>query len=382
MSRKLAVKRLTASDLTFFEWHFRNRNAGNQKAINLNADVFIDRLYPALPEIAAETGGKIPLDLFIYGPGFAGEINLQRKIIKFGAYKNWRLNGEFIFDPADQPNRYHGLEPGDYAIFDFEGKVKPVSARMVLVARNVPADSALHKEIAREIGEEKMVAISVGTLTALIERSGTAADHPIGDLVEGAALEDAAQGGVEGAQRLRARRKGRKLTRDELLKARRNADDIGMLGEELLNAYFEQLKSRSNIKSFEWVSKTNAVAPYDFSVVEIAGNTLLLDAKSTVGDFDRTIHISVSELLQMVQGSERYDIYRLYEVSGTEAKLRIARDVKEHAASILEILDKLPAGVHADGISLSPSILRFEREILIELPEEPPVESTGGEADA
>jgi len=47
MSRKLAVKRLTTSDLTFFEWHFKNRPAGKQKAINLNADVF-NELYPTL----------------------------------------------------------------------------------------------------------------------------------------------------------------------------------------------------------------------------------------------------------------------------------------------------------------------------------------------
>lgn len=39
MSTKIAVKKLTASDLTFFEWHFKNRNAGNQKAINLNRNV-------------------------------------------------------------------------------------------------------------------------------------------------------------------------------------------------------------------------------------------------------------------------------------------------------------------------------------------------------
>ena len=48
MMDKLALKRLTASDLTFFEWQFKNRNAGNQKAINLNADVFSNQLYPAL----------------------------------------------------------------------------------------------------------------------------------------------------------------------------------------------------------------------------------------------------------------------------------------------------------------------------------------------
>src|SRR5579859_7499939 len=99
MSR-LALKKLTASDLTLFEWHFQNRNAGNQKAINLNADVFVDRLFPGLPEVSRDFGGRLPIDLFLYGPGMASELNLQRKIIKLGEYKNWRLDGETIHNPG------------------------------------------------------------------------------------------------------------------------------------------------------------------------------------------------------------------------------------------------------------------------------------------
>ena len=59
MMDKLALKRLTASDLTFFEWHFKNRNVGNQKAINLNADVFSDQLYPALENHYPGTPGQV-----------------------------------------------------------------------------------------------------------------------------------------------------------------------------------------------------------------------------------------------------------------------------------------------------------------------------------
>ena len=44
MSQKLAIKRLTASDLTFFEWHYRRTPAVRQKAINLNAVIFWDGL--------------------------------------------------------------------------------------------------------------------------------------------------------------------------------------------------------------------------------------------------------------------------------------------------------------------------------------------------
>jgi hypothetical protein len=72
MQRRIAVKRLTASDLTLFEWQFRNRNAGNQKSINLNSDVFIKDLFPSLPDAASETNGRVPLDLYIYGPGHSG----------------------------------------------------------------------------------------------------------------------------------------------------------------------------------------------------------------------------------------------------------------------------------------------------------------------
>jgi len=39
MPSRLALKKLTRSDLTFFEPKYRTIGAGNQKAINLNADV-------------------------------------------------------------------------------------------------------------------------------------------------------------------------------------------------------------------------------------------------------------------------------------------------------------------------------------------------------
>ena len=137
MMRKIAIKRLTASDLTFFEWHFRNHPAGHQKAINLNANVFVDQLYPALPEVAEERGGRISVDLFIYGPGLRELHNLQRKIVKFGTYKNWRLNGEFIVNPLDSPERYNVLRPGDYALFEFSGSVVPDATKVVLLAAEV-----------------------------------------------------------------------------------------------------------------------------------------------------------------------------------------------------------------------------------------------------
>src|SRR5258708_30409050 len=98
MIKKLAIKKLTKSDLTLFKWQVENNKAGHQKAINLSAIVFIKELFPALAEEAKLNGraGKFSVDLDIFGPGNAPCLNLQRKIVKFGEYKNWRLNGEFV----------------------------------------------------------------------------------------------------------------------------------------------------------------------------------------------------------------------------------------------------------------------------------------------
>src|SRR4051794_22770995 len=97
MPRKIAIKRLTASDLTFFRWHFDNQTSGSkQKSINLNANIFIDELYPTLPLSQRGMAGWVPVDLLLFGPGMAGELQIQRKIVKGNTYKNWRLNGELV----------------------------------------------------------------------------------------------------------------------------------------------------------------------------------------------------------------------------------------------------------------------------------------------
>jgi hypothetical protein len=66
---QFAVKKLTRLDLTFFEHQFRRQNAGNQKSINLNADVFVDLIFPYARTIAAGQPHPFPVKLQIYGPG-------------------------------------------------------------------------------------------------------------------------------------------------------------------------------------------------------------------------------------------------------------------------------------------------------------------------
>lgn len=365
MNSRMLVKRLTASDLTIFEWQFRNRPAGNQKSINLNRNVFIDILYPSLPTIADENDGRVPLDLFLYGPGLAGEYNLQRKILKGTSYKNWRLDGEFIQNPGDEPNRFNSMLPEDLIVIQFAGDLTPQSARAVLLASDIPEDQNLHRIIADWLNGSRMRAISSEVLDTLVEKASPEEQHPIHELTLEGELEDAALGGVVGQKRLYRRRSGGRMTRGSLERARKNAEQIGRLGEELVSVFFERRQCEASIRGFRWVSDENAVAPYDFEITAVAGERIKLDVKSTTGDFDRRIHVSLAELEEMVRSDERYDLYRLYELGGKGAMLRIAEDCRGFARGVLEAISSVPEGVMVDGVSVCPECLPFGREVVV-----------------
>ncbi len=370
MSRRIAIKELTASDLTLFEWHFRNKNAGNQKAINLNANVFTGILYPALSELAEARHGRLPIDMFIYGPGLEGELNLQRKIVKHGTYKNWRLDGEFIFNPVESPERFNILQPHDYVVLEFIGEFAPVTVKALFVANAAAEDQTLHHACQEFVGNKRMVALPDSELHNLVMHAAPSGEHPIHELLLEADLEDAALGGVEGTYRLLRRSSGRRMSQSDLQQARENAETIGQRGEEFVNVFLSQQLSAGAIQTFDWVSQENAISPYDFITVEASNEQVLIDAKSTSGEFGRKIHISTSELTTMATDDRRYDLYRIYEIDEESAKLRVARNLKELAVSVIDNLAELPAGVSIDSISVSPDLLRFDPEIDVTIPDE------------
>jgi hypothetical protein len=144
---KLALKRLTSSDLTYFQWHLDNNPAGKQKAINLSRNVFIDVLYPSLQNMVnySESNVRIPIDLYIFGPALAGPYHLKRKIIKADSYKNWRLDGETIRSPEGEPERFMVLKPGDIAVMAFEGDLYPRVLHIDFLAADLDVDRDLLK---------------------------------------------------------------------------------------------------------------------------------------------------------------------------------------------------------------------------------------------
>lgn len=362
--KKMALKRLTKSDLTFFFWHFQNGNAGNQKAINLNADVFVELLFPTIHDEAVRRGDRFPVDLDIYGPGGAGALNLQRKIVKGDSYKNWRLNGEFV---RDDEQRFRPLKEGDLAVIEFEGDAAPHAARLVLVAKEMSADAAAHAGLDAWLGNRRMARITPEQLDTIVAAAKVADAHPLNGINLQNELEDAAQGGLAAARRLFKRSTTRKVSKTELKAARNQADETGAVGEEFVNEWLTDERASDRIGGFEWVSRDNAIAPYDFTTTTLAGQLERLDVKATSGPFRNALHMSVNELLYCADESVQYRIYRVFAVDGRKAKMRISDPLATFAADIVPILEKLPSGVSADGISIDPTKLSFGPDIDLEL---------------
>lgn len=372
MAGKFAVKRLTKSDLTFFVHQFKTLSAGNQKSINLNREVFVDTLYPAL----GGHPGEFPVALSLFGPGSKPELKLARKIVKNPpSYKNWRLNGEFVANPLEDPQRFDALAPDDIAIFEFKGDAKPESVRIFFLSRHHADDGKLHAGLDALLSDNHtMRAFSAEELGVVIAAAGLAAAHPAGalllDEVEALDLQDAAVGGLAATEKLQKRASAVKVTKAQLLAARAKAEETGEIGEALAFSHLDQLRDGGKLADVLWVSVENAVSPFDFLVTELGGTSVRVDAKATTGAFERAFHMSIAELVEAAKESGRYDIYRLYRLDGDAAYMRIANNIGPFARKILDGLSSLPAGVVADSVSISPSTLAFGEEIRVEFPDD------------
>lgn len=364
---KLVLKRLTASDLTFFEWHFRNRNAGNQKAINLNADVFVKQLYPALEVVARKSQNKLGIDLWIGGPAAADMVNLQRKIIKGANYKNWRLDGEFVHNPDDSPERFNILKPDDIGLFGLEGELVPNTVTLVLIASTAPEDRVLFEGLNAILGTHRMMVFEADILHQLCQKTQVAPLHPIWRLVRDEDIAEAAVGQASAVNRLLSHPRPARLSLEDLRKARRAAEEIGRLGEVLVDFHLQRKLKIAEITDYVWASDINAINPYDFHV-ECSGSWKKLEVKTTAGTFSREFHLPLSELREMAHGDSPYQIVRVYNASEDRAKMRLSHELREYGRSIISAFTALPAGVTPNGVTIVPDETMFGDEIILTMP--------------
>ncbi len=358
---KLAVKLLRRSDLTFFEAQFRQVNAGNQKSLNLNKSVLVDLFYPGLGELQHKA--VIPVRLSIWGPNGAEEMRLSRSIAKEA--KNWRLNGEFVHSPEIEPARFDTLMPDDLALLRFDGTPSPNAVKLVIVSASANEDAQIYATLAPLAGAN-MRAVSADELLAALVSAPP--DHPARQLVwdeeELADLEDAADGDAAAAKRIAARRK---VSRDELIKARARASEIGLEGEALIAHWLGEREARGQVREWRWVAEEDAVSPFDFTVTETDGTISRIEVKTTTSTGPRAFHISIAEVTAAAQGS-RYDLYRLSGWDGTGASLRIADDIADWASSLLGALLALPPGVRPQNFLVDEDQFSWSEPLKVMIP--------------
>ena len=367
MTPKLAIKQLTASDLTIFAGRFTKLAIKGRKSITLSANVFVDRLFPAIGVATRQSGGVL-VDLWIYGPDNPRALNLQRKIIRGRPYRNWKLDGELIANPIDDPTRFNSLMPGDYAIFSFEGDVVPSQVTIVFVAKSLPEDAQLHAVLdgLGMSGRDTMRVLDESAIADIAARALLSENHPLISFTITDDLQEAAIGGAAATERLLRRARPPNVSAEALRRAREQADEIGRLGEALIAIYLARQKRAGAIADYEWVSEANAVAPMDFRLSPLADGPERIDVKTTSGPFERDFHASLAELKEMAADSDGpYRIYRVYEATENGAKLRISAEMKGFALSVLASLAGLPGGVVIDAVSIDPGVVSFDQEIAL-----------------
>lgn len=359
---RFAVKRLTKTDLTFFEPQYRRQNRkSGQKSINLNRKPFVDVLYPDFPEIIADRGGELEVPLRIAGPGAGyGELRVTRKISKGTGYKNYRLNGEFVLNPEDADHRFDRLDIGDVAVFAFEGAGQPTRVRLFVLSAAEPEDVGVLQALIPAV-RPSMVAISADALAAAVALAPS--DHPLHSLFlepgDATDLEQAALGDAAATKRLLRRPGKRRVTAEQLAAARKRAEETGRDGEQLISDHFE--RSGPDIVSWTWSSAENAISPWDFELETLAGD-IRVEVKATRGAHGSGFHISMAEL-EAATEAVRYDLYRVSGLGDDGGSLCVAEDVRAFARGVIDALAALPQGVRPDGFTIDPALLTWSKAV-------------------
>jgi len=359
---KFAAKKLTRSDLTFFEHQFRLQNAGNQKSINLNANIFVNIAFPLARSTAGGHPKKFPMPLAIYGPGLrALPHTMTRKVIAAGgSQKNWRLNGEFVADPDFDPERYHNLQADDLVVFGMEEEAGlPTAMTLVLISQAEHEDHTVMEMLLEILNRKSMSMITEQELLLISDKSPE--NHPIRELLDtemDEALEDAAQGSADGVKRLLRRRSPRRMSAEALKAAQERAQTIGREGEVLIDELLTGMHDKGEIRQSTWVAEDNAINPWDFELVDNDGTVVRIEVKSTNGPFTRKMHISHAEVEAAADLlAPRTDLYRVFEISDGSAWLQVAHDIREFAEKISAAAQTMGEGVLPDGYTIAPNAL-------------------------
>ena len=121
-----------------------------------------------------------------------------------------------------------------------------------------------------------------------------------------------------------------------LFRSNKRFQETGKKGEELIAQYFEILKSKNQIFSYNWYNHSmESGLPYDFHLQTNEQNTIFIDVKSTNFKFERPMIFSSREI-EFINETPNYNIYRVFDLSDevAEPKLKICENSKNLASNI------------------------------------------------
>ena len=131
-----------------------------------------------------------------------------------------------------------------------------------------------------------------------------------------------------------------------------------------MNAHLKRLGAE-----FTWTSRDRfADSPHDFEVTADGGSTLV-EVKSTTGRFEGSFYLSLGEAICAAELTEPYCLYRVYDLdhSSRTARMRVSDDATRVVVRLMRVLRRLPAGVEAASIRLSPDLFRWGDEVSLTL---------------
>lgn len=367
MPEKIAIKVMAGSDLSFFDQLFKQRRTkSNQKAINLNADVFADVLYPNFAEIHPSEGGETRVSVTLRGPLPGRPYRFIRSITKSENSKNWRLNGATVPDPDGEKDKFNDLNAQDIAVIEFHGDPRPEALTLVLVSAK--HDARLRERLAAETQGKSMARIARTRLIEIADAVGADSHHPIRALLIDqeleSLLEQAKIGAAPAVRKLRARI-GRKLSQAELDATLGKIRRIGLDGEAAAYALLMAMKEEGAWAAVTWISKEDAEASWDFEVQETDGRRIRLDAKSTTLPFERYFFLSAAETKAASETAVPYRIIRISDLTDDGAVARISKDINGFAAGIIKWTERLPDGALPTGFSLDTRAIEWESPVPI-----------------
>jgi hypothetical protein len=259
LDMKIAIKLLSDSDLSLFEGHAAH---AGQRAIELEANVFLDSFYPGLRSLHEQ----VAIPLVVSGPGGGGAHRLTREIQRARGLNRWCLGGERIHDPAGKSGLYATLTVGDYGIFAFDGDTRPIIVTLVLVSAR--DDPRLHEAITARCGftaRNSMVVVPGLLISELRVVSGGAysGEHPLDVLGFRDTVEQVLFGDMATARSLQLPSDGL-MSHDDLRQQLQSAEEFVQWGEELFGTWL--VASGHCEEEFEWISQTHVRSVFDYEV--------------------------------------------------------------------------------------------------------------------